>query len=43
MEVHGAQVYAPYMSPHNHADCIGNDYHAVLSGEITQSFKQDPA
>ncbi len=28
------QVYIPCMSPRNHADCVGNDCDAVLSGEI---------
>ena len=29
-----SQVYIPYMSPHNYADCVGNYCVAVLSGEI---------
>jgi hypothetical protein len=33
--IHNApEVYIPYMSPRNHADCVGNYCDAVLSGEI---------
>ena len=29
-----AEVYITCMSPRNHADCVGNYYDAVLTGEI---------
>jgi hypothetical protein len=34
---HAPEVYLPCMSPHNYADCVGND--AVLSGKIVTSVR----
>ena len=35
-----SEVYIPSMAPHNHADCIGNDCDAILSGHFRSLLAQ---
>jgi len=37
MDLIGHLIGPLHVTPHNHADCVGNDCNAVLSGDIVTS------